>query len=105
MSIPTIIDTLCEISGQLHGIHASIKRQTELLVMMKNQSSANESANKAKEAAPAPKGITWQEAVKTMRAFCMANPMCVHCPAYEWCKKALIGAEKTPNVWEVPGDE
>ena len=98
MSIPTIIDTLCEISGQLHGIHASIKRQTEILVRM---------TEKPKEAAPAPKAITWQEAVRVLRDLCQAHRCCADCPAHEWCDRALPPnvCVIAPNSWEVPGDE
>lgn len=98
MSIPTIIDTLCEISGQLHGIHSTIKRQTELLVRM---------TEKPKEAAPAPKAITWQEAVEVLRAFCQEHRYCADCPAYYWCDKALpMDAPVVPPYkWEVPVDE
>ena len=104
MSVPTIIETLCEIDGQLRGMRASIKRQTEIMVMMKNQTSSNESANKPKEAA---KTITWQEAVKTLRDICKNQDCCDDCVALEWCYKALptSASALTPNYWEVPGDE
>ena len=98
MSSPTIIETLCEISGQLHGIHSSIKRQTEILVTMRDE---------PKEAAPAPKAITWQEAVKVLRAFCQEHHHCADCPAVRWCDKALpMDAPVVPPYkWEVPADE
>ena len=103
MSVPTIVDTLYEISAQLQGIHASIKRQTELLVMMKNQSSANESA-KAQEAVPAPKAITWQEAVKVLADECakVSGCDCVldKCPMHGWCSYARKGT--APAYWVVP---
>lgn len=95
MSIPTIIDTLCEISGQLHGIHSSIKRQTEILVTMRD---------KPKEAAPAPKAITWQEAVKVLADACgnVDGVDCAldKCPMRGWCSYARKG--NAPQYWVVP---
>lgn len=60
-----------------------------------------------KEAAPAPKVITWQEAVKALRDICKGQDGCDDCIAREWCDKALPFnmAVITPNYWEVPGDE
>ena len=98
MRSPTIIETLCEISGQLHGIHASIKRQTEILVTMRDE---------PKEAAPAPKAITWQEAARTLRDLCEAQRYCAGCHAQSWCDSAVPINTKviTPREWEVPADE
>lgn len=91
MSIPTIIDTLCEISGQLHGIHSSIKRQTELLVRM---------TEKPKEAAPAPKAITWQEAARVL-----AGAAKGHCKTCELQKVCAGNFRRCAEDWEVPADE
>lgn len=101
MSIPTIIDTLCEISGQLHGIHASIKRQTEILVRM---------TEKPKEAAPAPNGITWQASVRYLHDYCgsITEVECNKgvCPMADFCGRHLKGRfSSMPCNWEVPGDE
>ena len=60
-----------------------------------------------KEAAPAPKAITWQEAAKTLRDLCEAQRYCADCPAQAWCDSAVPINTKviTPREWEVPANE
>jgi hypothetical protein len=97
-----------EIREELRRLREENELETLMLRRIaENQTSANESANKPKEAAPAPKAITWQEAVRVLRDLCQAHRCCADCPAHKWCDRALPSNMSliAPNGWEVPGDE
>lgn len=93
-----VLDLLRSILKEQNATRHAILHQTKLL---------QESKEQPKEVAPAPKTITWQEAVKTLRDFCQNQDCCDDCVAREWCDRALpvFAAVVTPNYWEVPADE
>ena len=103
-----VLDLLGYILKEQKATRHAILHQTKLLLKNKeNPTSSNEETNKPEEEAPAPKAITWQEAVMTLRDICQGQDCCDDCVAREWCDKALPFnmAVITPNYWEVPGDE
>lgn len=93
-----VLETLQGIQKELKATRHAILHQTKLM---------QESKETPKEAAPAPKAISWREAVWTLRDLCKANRYCADCPAEGWCKKALPDTEVSvsPWCWEVPVDE
>lgn len=96
---------LLSIKTELQATRHAILHQTKML--LENPTSSNKETNKAKEAAPAAKAITWQEAVKTLRDLCEAQRYCADCPAQAWCDSAVPINTKviTPREWEVPANE
>lgn len=64
--------------------------------------------SETKEAAPAPKKITWQEAVETLRDLCGSKPVgdcnTARCPMWPFCERYLRRGG-APDGWEVPADE
>ena len=94
-----------EIREELRRIREENELETLMLRRIaENQTSANESANKPKEAAPAPKEITWQEAVKVLADACgeVDGVDCAlgKCPMRGWCSYARKG--NAPQYWVVP---
>ena len=87
----------------LNGINANLTGIRNLLRHQLEQ----QSKETPKEAAPAPKVITWQEAAKTLRDLCEAQRYCADCPAQAWCDSAVPINTKviTPREWEVPANE
>ena len=100
-----VLETLQGIQKELKATRHAILHQTKLL--QENPTSANKETNKPKEAAPAAKAITWQEAVKVLRDLCEAQRYCADCPAQAWCDSAVPINTKviTPREWEVPANE
>ena len=95
--------------SELRKIREEKEIQTTLLRRIaENQTSANKETNKAKEAAPALKAITWREAVLTLRNICAGMAGCdchpERCPMYRYCERYLQGGG-VPCSWEVPGYE
>ena len=92
-----VLDLLGYILKEQKATRHAILHQTKLVLENKEKP----------EEAPAPKAITWQEAVMTLRDICQGQDCCDDCVAREWCDKALPFnmAVITPNYWEVPGDE
>lgn len=95
-----VLDLLRSILKEQNATRHAILHQTKLL---------QESKEQPKEVAPAPKTITWQEAVKTLRDFCKGQKDCNGCIVRKWCDAALgeddVECRKIPAYWEVPGDE
>ena len=89
-----------EIRDELRTIREEKETQTTLLERMMDKTAIQVVAS-------APKAITWQEAVRTLRDLCKAHRCCADCPAHEWCDRALPPnmCVIAPNSWEVPGDE
>lgn len=92
-----VLEALQGIQKELGATRRAILNHTKLVLENKEKP----------EEAPAPKAITWQEAVMTLRDICQGQDCCDDCVAREWCDKALPFnmAVITPNYWEVPGDE
>lgn len=90
---------LRSIDLELQGIRHAILHQTKLMAQNKKA---------PKEAAPAPKEITWQEAVQTLCMYC-TNRECKSCEAKHWCDKErniIPACWCTPHAKEeVPADE
>ena len=95
-----VLETLQGIQKELKATRHAILHQTKLL---------QESKETPKEAAPAPKEITWQEAVRTLRNICEGQKDCIGCIVRKWCDDALgeddAECRKIPANWEVPADE
>ena len=105
-----VLDLLRSILKEQNATRHAILHQTNLLERGKLPPFINihdQPTEYPKEVAPAPKTITWQEAVKTLRDFCQNQDCCDDCVAREWCDRALpvYAPVATPNYWEVPGDE
>lgn len=105
-----VLDLLRSILKEQNATRHAILHQTNLLERGKLPPFINihdQPTEYPKEAAPAPKAITWQEAVKTMRDLCKVQRYCADCPAKAWCDKALPPnmSAISPNGWEVLGDE
>ena len=94
-----VLETLQGIQKELKATRHAILHQTKLL---------QESKETPKEAAPAPKEITWQEAARYLRDYCksltQAECQAGACPMYRFCERYLsCGSE--PERWEVPANE
>ena len=94
-----VLETLQSIQKEVKATRHAILHQTKLL---------QESKETPKEAAPAPKKITWEEAVRVLRDMCRNIPGkdCYPggCPMYRFCERYLQGGGQ-PETWEVPADE
>lgn len=93
-----VLETLQGIQKELKATRHAILHQTKLM---------EESKETPKEAAPAPKEIAWQEAVRVLRDTCRDIPGkdCYPggCPMYHFCVRYLSDGQ--PETWEVPADE
>lgn len=97
-----LLKALQDILKELRATRHAILNQTKLMQeTAENPTSANKETNKAQEAAPAPKAITWQEAVKVLADECakVSGFDCVmdKCPMRDWCKCARNG--NAPQYW------
>lgn len=92
VALEAINSHLRGIGLELNGIRHAILRQNKLL---------QESEKTPKEAAPAPKAITWQEAVNALAMHC-CNVPCTKCEAIAWCRDFR---QKHPCSWYIPNDK
>ena len=91
-----------EIRGELRIIREEKEIQTTLLRRIaENQTNSNKETNKAQDLAPAPKEITWQEAVNALAMHCCNTP-CTKCEAIGWCRDFR---QKHPCSWYIPHDK
>jgi hypothetical protein len=87
-----VLETLQGIQKELKATRHAILHQTKLM---------EESKETPKEAAPAHKEITWQEAVRVLVGSTPAGS-CGECKLQKVCVRNF---KKCPENWEVPGDE
>ena len=92
IALDTISAKLTGLRTELISTRCAIQYQTWLLEQKKET---------PKEAAPAPKEITWQEAVNALAMHC-CNVPCTKCEVIAWCRDFR---QKHPCSWYIPNDK